>query len=72
MDPSAIDIAVAGVKPLRHCANGTCRVGHADGLKRGGLGRRAVSRRHPGNELMMLGAAIATGLEAPELGVRKS
>ena len=72
MDTSAIDTAVAGVKPLRHCANDTCRVRYADGLERGVLGRRAVSRRHPGNELMMPGAAIATGLEAPGLGVWKS
>ena len=72
MDPSAIDTTTAGVKPLRHCANGTCRVRHAYGLEREGLGRRAISRRHPGNVLMMLGAAIATGLEAPGFGVRKS
>ena len=72
MDPSEIDTAAAGLKPLRHRANGTCRIRHADGPERGGLGRRAVSRRHPGKELMMPDAAIATGLEAPGLGVWKS
>ena len=64
--------AAVGVKPLRHCANGTCRIRHADGQQRGGLGGRAVSRKHPGNELMMLGAAMATRLKAPAFEVRKS
>ena len=64
--------AAVGVKPLRHCVSGSCRIRHADGLQRGGLGGRVVSRKHPGNELMMLGAGIATGLEVPGFGVRKS
>ena len=72
MDPSAIDTAVAGVKSLRRPANGTCRLRHADGLERGGLGRPAVLRRHPQNELMMLGAAMTTRFEAPGFRVRKS
>ena len=72
MGLSTIDTAVAGVKALRRRANGTCRLRHADGLERGGLGRPAVLRRHPQNELMMLGAAMATRLEAPRFGVRKS
>ena len=72
MDPSATDTAVAGVKSLPHRANSVCRIRHADGLERGGLGGPPASRRHPGNELMMLHADIATGLEAPRVGVRKS
>ena len=72
MDPRAIDTAVAGVKVLRRRANGTCRLRRADGLERGGLGRPTVLRGHPRNELMMLGAAMATRLVAPGFGVRKS
>ena len=72
MDPSATDTAMVSVKSLPHCANSTCRIRHADGLERGGLGGTAFSRRHPGSELMMLHTDIATGLEAPGVGVRKS
>ena len=72
MDPNATDTAVAGVKSAPPRANGTCRIRHADGLERGGLGGPVLSRRHPRNELMMLHADIATGLEAPGVRVRKS
>ena len=72
MDPDATDTAVARVKSLPPRANSTCRIRHADGHERGGLVGPVVSRRHPGNELMMLHADIATGLEGPGVGVWKS